>query len=207
MKLKRNNNNVNTNNVSIVNEEENNGDNSFEKRNDVIKSVIDIVEKGGVTRIASNLEQKLKEYEIHKKESIELEKRLNESIRQNSIKEKEMQIKTEMLSLELEKFIVKAKIIKDKNEEYEVKTKILKEDNLKKESDNISEIELFNEKLHQDLEIEEKFSKLNIASKNLGEMDSVDKELTSEMNIKENADFSGTATVVLDPEELVKYKQ
>ena len=86
MKLKKNN-NVTSDNDSLndsINEEKSNND--FEKRKDVIKSVVDIVEKGGVTRIASSLDQKLKQYEIHKKESVELEKRLSESINQNSIK-------------------------------------------------------------------------------------------------------------------------
>ncbi len=179
-----------------------NSKNNFHSRNDVINSVSELVEKSGISRIANNLEEKMQEYEMSERVSIELENRLFETKRLNTKKEKELNMKTETLSNELKKFAEKAEIIKRKNEEFEDKTRQIKNENIEIEKLNVSEIEDFNHKIMQDSEIEEKFSKLKIVSKNILDMERIDKELTSEIELKnKNESFSGTATVVIDEDE------
>ncbi len=179
-----------------------NSKNNFHSRNDVINSVSELVEKSGISRIANNLEEKMQEYEMSERVSIELENRLFETKRLNTKKEKELNMKTETLSNELKKFAEKAEIIKRKNEEFEDKTRQIKNENIETEKLNVSEIEDFNHKIMQDSEIEEKFSKLKIVSKNILDMERIDKELTSEIELKnKNESFSGTATVVIDEDE------
>ena len=163
-------------------EDESSVEQKFAERNDIINSVVDIVEKSGISRIASSLEETIKECDINQKQSIILEKRLVDVKQKNSLKESELNEKTKILSEELEKFAEKAEIIKRKNDEYQERSRELKLKNIEFERDNVDEVEEFNEKVIQDSNIDEKFSKLNLMNKNLASMSNVDKTLTSELH-------------------------
>lgn len=181
--------------MEYKNEEFENNENEIEDATDtvdneqvsaqIVKEVNEIVEKGGISRIASNLEEKIKEFGIKEKENNEIEKKLQETKKRSEEKESEIASKSKTLSIELNKFIKKANIIKQKNIEFEEKTREIKLKAIDNEKRNVEELHLLKNKIERNSLIDEKISKLSSMNKEIANLINVDKLITNDKELLE----------------------